>query len=277
MPLALRKTLAIVFAAAFLLPAAASAQLVPQPDLWPFWDERDDSSERAIDHSPWQTLLDNYLGTEASDGVNRFDYANVSGQDKDLLDGYIAALAAEDPRKLNADEQQAYWINLYNAITVQLIIDNYPVRSIRRVNGGLFGLGPWNDDAITIQDQVLTLNDIEHRILRPIYQDARVHYAVNCASIGCPNLAAMAYTGQNLDELLTAGARAYVGHPRGVSFDGKRLRLSTIYKWFAQDFGEDEAGLLGHLAQYAEPELAERLTAYDGRIKYDYDWDLNEP
>ena len=126
-------------------------------------------------------------------------------------------------------------------------------------------------------EESLSLNDIEHRILRPIYGDPRIHYAVNCASLGCPNLAGLAYTATNTESLLEAGARAYINHPRGVELANGRLRLSSIYKWFKVDFGGTDERLLVHLRKYAEPELARQLAAYDGRIRYDYDWDLNAP
>lgn len=260
-----------------VLTVSAHAQLVPQPDLWAYWNVSNASGIASVDHSPWQALLDRYVVTEHPSGIHRFRYADVTPDDRQALRRYIGSLAALDPRAYNQAEQQAYWINLYNAITVSLVVDAYPVKSIRKINGGLFGLGPWNDEVVTVQRKPLTLNDIEHRILRPIYTDPRVHYAVNCASLGCPNLAAQAYRGVELEAQLDAAARAFVGHPRGVELTDKRLRLSSIYKWFADDFGNDEAGLLAHLAQYAEPGLAQRLRAFDGRIKYDYDWDLNEP
>jgi hypothetical protein len=100
---------------------------------------------------------------------------------------------------------------------------------------------------------------------------------VNCASLGCPNLAEAAYTGENLDRLLTEGAVAYVNHPRGASIRNGRLRVSSIYDWFQDDFGGSVMGVLEHLRQYARGELAERLKDHDGRLEYSYDWELNEP
>ena len=154
------------------------------------------------------------------------------------------------------------------------------MKSIRKIYGGLgglLGLGPWNRKIVEVAAESLTLNDIEHRILRPIYRDPRIHYSVNCASLGCPNLAAKAYTGRNIEELLSKGERAYVNHPRGARFVSGRLTLSSIYNWFAPDFGDDDAEVLEYLASFADPELAERLRNYTGRIKYTYDWSLNAP
>lgn len=255
----------------------ATAALVPKPDLWPVWQASDEDNAATIFHGDWQTLLDRYLDSDDPSGVWRFDYANVSAADRALLDNYLSALQALDPRTYSRAEQFAYWVNLYNARTVALILEYYPVRSIRKIEGGLFDLGPWNEPLLNIAGMTLTLNDIEHRILRPQWQDPRIHYAVNCASIGCPNLAPQAFTGANSEALLEAGARAFVNHPRGAGFERDRLILSSIYKWFRVDFGDSEAGVIAHLAQYAEPELKRRLTEHDGRIRYDYDWNLNAP
>ncbi len=117
----------------------------------------------------------------------------------------------------------------------------------------------------------------EHGVLRPIWRDPRIHYALNCASIGCPNLAGRAYTRDHLERLLEEGARDYVNHPRGAVWQDSELRVSSIYDWYQEDFGGTEAGVLGHLLRYARPELAERLRGYAGPIDYDYDWSLNEP
>ena len=121
----------------------------------------------------------------------------------------------------------------------------------------------------------ISLNDIEHRILRPIWKDPRIHYAVNCASLGCPNLSGTPFTAANKEELLDQAAADYVNHPRGVAFVKGRLRLSSIYDWYGVDFGSDETERLAHLQQYATRDLAEALMNYSGRIKYDYEWDLN--
>lgn len=256
---------------------AAAAPFVPKSDLWDFWQVGDEDNRAAIDHSRWQALLDRYLVTDHPSGINRLDYAAVTADDRVTLRAYIEQLEAFDPRTLNRNEQGAYWINLYNAVTIELVVENYPVKSIRKINGGLLSLGPWNDELVSVAGKALTLNDIEHRILRPIYRDPRIHYAVNCASLGCPNLAGRAYTGANIAELLDAGAYAYINHPRGAAFDSGKLRVSTIYKWFKVDFGGTDRKLLDHLQRYAEDELGSRLAEYDGRIRYDYDWDLNAP
>jgi hypothetical protein len=179
---------------------------------------------------------------------------------------------------LNRNEQLAFWVNLYNAATVKLILDHYPLKSIRNIRvGGRFGKGPWDARLLNVEGEDLTLNDIEHRILRPIWKDPRVHYAVNCVSLGCPDLQDTAFMADNSETLLEKGAREYVNSPRGAAFAGGRLVLSSIYDWFEEDFGDGRDGVMAHLLKYAGSDLAARLRGYTGRIRYEYDWNLNEP
>ncbi len=266
----------LVFLLGVALMSVAS-HAAPDSDLWEFWAASDERAERKVEHQPWQQLLDKFLDSRHPSGVYRFDYAAVDVPNRAALDSYLAALAAEDPRSLSRAEQLPYWINLYNALTVQVILDHYPVDTIRRVHGGLLRTGPWDRELITIAGQRLSLNDIEHRILRPLWQDDRIHYAVNCASIGCPNLAPQAYTPENTEQLLNAGASDFINHSRGLRLEDNRLQLSSIFNWYREDFASDEPGLLLYLAGYAKPALAEQLKNFDGRITYDYNWRLNEP
>ena len=124
--------------------------------------------------------------------------------------------------------------------------------------------------------QPLTLDNIEHGILRPIWGDPRIHYAVNCASIGCPNLATEAYRSDNVEALLEQGATDYVSHPRGARETEDGLLVSSIYDWWQVDFGGTDAGVLAHLKRYARPELAEALDRYT-EFDYEYNWNLNAP
>ena len=122
----------------------------------------------------------------------------------------------------------------------------------------------------------LSLDDIEHGIMRPTFNDPRVHYAVNCASVGCPNLGTEAFTGARLDEQLEAAARAYVNSRRGVALEGKRIVISSIYVWYKADFGGSDQGVLEHLRRYAAPALAQRLAELSSIRDHTYDWSLND-
>jgi hypothetical protein len=259
--------------------AAASLQPAPKAQLWERWVDSDQASTTVVDHAAWERFLNRYLVAPGPGGVNRLRYGEVSPEDRAALRAYLESLQRVAVSRLNRAEQMAYWINLYNALTVEVVLDHYPVTSITKINlgGRLLGGGPWDAKLVRIEGEQVSLNDIEHRILRPIWRDPRVHYAVNCASLGCPNLQGTAYTRANLEVLLEKGAREYVRHPRGARFEGERLIASSIFSWFQEDFGGTTAGVLEHLALYSDPQAAERLRAYRGSIRYDYDWSLNAP
>ena len=255
------------------------ADAAPGSEPLSTWQASVETNAASIDHSAWQSLLDSYLTSHPS-GINRFDYAalKASAEDAARLAGYLTSLQELDPRHYSRQEQQAYWINFYNALTVRVVVDAYPVDSIRDIYQGWLPLGPWDDVHAEVAGLPLTLNTIEHGILRPIWRDPRIHYAVNCASHGCPNLAPTVYTAANTEALLEAGARAYINHPRGVRFvDDGSLLLSSIYEWYVEDFGGTEKTVIDHLIQYAEAELAARLKTFSGSIDYAYDWNLNTP
>ncbi|WP_218940158.1 DUF547 domain-containing protein [Denitrobaculum tricleocarpae] len=259
-----------------LLVAAQSVRAAPSAELWERWSAHDPASTTVLQHDAWDAFLSRYV-SEHADGVNRVDYAGVSRADKRKLADYIDALTATRVSGLNRAEQQAYWVNLYNALTVVTVLDAFPVASIRDIDisPGLFSDGPWGKKLVTIEGEQLSLDDIEHRILRPIWQDPRIHYAVNCASIGCPNLQTSAMTAANTEEFLDAGAVAYINHKRGAEIVGGRLVVSSIYDWFEEDFGGDDAGVIAHLKQYANPDLKAALADVTKVSDDRYDWDLN--
>ncbi len=184
------------------------------------------------------------------------------------------------PRRADASHSNSTWNveePLYNALTVKVVLDHYPVDGIRDIDfsPGLFADGPWDKKLVEIEGEDVSLNDIEHRILRPIWRDPRIHYAVNCASIGCPNLQPTAFTAANTDALLAAAAQAYVNHPRGARVEGGKLIVSSIYVWFQEDFGGNDAGVISHLRRYADPGLRSRLSRIERIGDHFYDWSLN--
>ncbi len=251
----------------------------PSADLWPRWQEHSEQSTTSIDHAFWETLLNKYLVTEHPSGINRFRYADVTKTDRQTLEKYLKQLQDTQVSSLSRKEQKAYWVNLYNSLTVNVVLDHYPVKSIMDIDisPGLFNNGPWGAKLLTIEEEELSLNDIEHRILRPIFKDNRLHYALNCASLGCPNLQPVAFTAANTEQLLDAGAREYINSLRGVQMFKGKLKVSSIYKWFQSDFGGSESGVMDHLRLYAEEELRNKLNTYNKSLRFDYDWGLNEP
>ncbi|MGF1447209.1 MAG: DUF547 domain-containing protein [Pikeienuella sp.] len=251
-------------------------QFLPEPALLtPAFARFASAPGAAVDHRPWDAFLAQYRGVDAA-GVARVDYAAVTADDRARLAAYIATLEAVDPADLDRATALAYWLNLYNAVTVAVVLDHYPVASIRDISDGPLPTGPWNRQLVTVAGRPLTLNDIEHRIVRPVFADPRIHYALNCAAVGCPNLAATAWRADGLGSRLDAAERAYVNDPRGLSIgeDG-RVTASKIFAWFEEDFGSAE-DLIARLVGAAEPERAEALRRR-GRIDaYAYDWALNE-
>ncbi|WP_158162219.1 DUF547 domain-containing protein [Grimontia hollisae] len=265
----MRNILTACTAALLLLTSHAFA--APKSDLWPIWNSSDESNAASIDHARWQQLLDKYLVEKGQH--NLFDYSGVNKADRALLSQYLTDMASLDPRSYNKNEQFAYWVNLYNALTVKLILDEYPIQSITKL-GGFLSFGPWDDKITQVAGQSLTLNDIEHRILRPIWNDARIHYAVNCASLGCPNLSKTAFTADNSEALLEEAAKQFTNSDKGARIDGDTLTLSSIYEWYGVDFGNNEQAILKAIDQYRE---GDRLHGWRGKINYDYDWSLNQP
>jgi hypothetical protein len=248
----------------------------PNAKIWPRWEKHQPNSRDHIDHSNWDQLLSRHV-RENDRGVNLVDYRGFSPSDKEKLSSYIAELSVIQVSNLNRNEQLAYWINLYNALTVQVVLTHFPVRSIRKIrtSPGLFAIGPWGEKIVTVEGNKLSLNDIEHRILRPIWRDPRIHYVLNCASIGCPNLRASAYRPLGLDALLDGAAVAYVNSHRGVSIAKGKVSVSKIYDWFIEDFGGTEKSVLRHLQEYAKPDLAAKLKSAGKLSGAHYDWSLN--
>ncbi len=244
-----------------------------QADL--YWDQSDATNVEKIDHTLWQSILDDYL-VEDQSGINLFDYEGLAYDGNKTLVEYLDKMNQVDPLKLSLPEQMSYWINLYNALTIQVIVENYPVDTIQELGNSIASKGPWDDPAIQINGRQLSLNDIEHRILRPIFGDYRIHFAVNCASTGCPNLATTAYGADNIEPLLTRSAKEYLAHPRGLRFDGQTLHLSSLFKWYQDDFGDDFESMLQTLSRFTSKDISDRLQNHVSETVYYYDWSLNQ-
>ena len=244
-------------------------------DLDERWASFSQTSQLEVDHSEWQLLLDDYLVSETDSGVNLFDYSGLLDDGREPLDDYVNSLVSVDPLNLNQQEQKAYWINLYNALTVQLILNNYPLASITTLGSNPLEFGPWNEDTASVNGITLSLNDIEHQIIRPLYDDYRIHFAVNCASIGCPNLATEAFNADTLDEQLDQAATEYLDHPRGIKMNGDALHLSSLFEWYADDFGEDQSAVLATLSRHTTVTDVDVLKNFKGTPVYAYDWSLN--
>lgn len=227
------------------------------------------SSAGEIDHSLFAELLQRHV----KEGV--VDYGGFR-EDEPMLDRYLDLLAKVKTEDLSRNEQFAFYVNVYNAWTIKLILSKYPdIDSIKDL-GGLFQT-PWEKKIVEIEGKTLTLDDVEHKILRKRFADPRVHFAVNCASKGCPPLRSEPYRGSHLDAQLDAMVSSFMNDPRRTRLEGQTLYVSKIFKWFSEDF---TGGLLPFVLRYATGDFKDRLEAAkkDIRIRYlEYDWSLNGP
>jgi hypothetical protein len=220
----------------------------------------------AVDYGTYAELLKAHV----RDGV--VDYAGFKA-DEARLDDYLARNGRVNPESLSREDRFAYYINAYNAWTIKLILTGYPgVKSIKDLGGLL--QSPWKKPFVKIDGRTLTLDEIEHSILRPQFKDARVHFAIVCASKGCPPLMAQPYRGAVLDEQLNRVTTAFLNRPGNYRLEGDRFEVSSIFKWFGEDFGN----LFDFYIRYAQGELKQALQSGRDRIRIgylDYDWSLN--
>jgi len=187
-------------------PTAEKAQKIE------FWDDSEEHSRFSIKHGPWNAMLNKYVVVDHPSGINRFDYDAVTKADKESLDNYLKYLQSMDPRQSPKERQKAYWINLFNASLVQRVLNSSSIDSIQDL-GGRF----WKKKKIKIAMRKISLNDIEHGILRPIFKDPRVHFSLVEGAAGAANILPQAFTMENVDELLEQNTRDFITHQRGVS------------------------------------------------------------
>lgn len=263
-----------VFIGLFLITELANASF--HKSLWPKWEVNNPLSQITISHDDWQKFLDRRVITN-EEGINLVDYAHLTKEDYNLLKGYIDKMSKIDIDNYNRNEQLAFWINLYNALTVQIIADYYPVGSIEEINisPGLFSIGPWGKKLITVDESNLSLDEIQNRIIRPVWNDQRTLYAINNGSIGAANLSKKVYRGINLDAALDEAAFDYINSLRGVQVIEGSLIVSKIYDWFSEDFGGTKQDVIIHLKQFAKEPLSSQLKHVNDIDSYVYNWHLN--
>jgi len=214
---------------------------------------------KAFSHAAWNTLAQKHISATGK--------VNYKGFKADIaaFDGYLKSLADNPVQSSwSRGEKMAYWINAYNAFTIKLIVDNYPVKSIMDLEGGK----PWDKKWIKLGDKTYSLNNIEHDILRPKYKDARIHFAVNCAAKSCPPVWNKAWTAANLNGQLERSAKAFINNSKYNSVGGSKAAISKIFEWYAVDFGN----ITDYLNKYANTKVAAgTMVTYQ-----EYNWALNE-
>lgn len=219
---------------------------------------------------------DNHIYSELLKKYVKVGVVDYSGfkKEEQRLDQYLAILEKTDTRSLSTAHRFAFYVNAYNAWTIKLILGGYPdIESIKDL-GSVFK-SPWKKKIVRVDGKTLTLDNIEHDILRPEYKDPRVHFAVNCASKGCPPLVSEPYEGEILDQQLDGATKAFLSDPERNRLEGNTLYVSKIFKWFAEDFNND---IVAFFIKHTEGDLRKNLEANTGRIKVkhlDYDWSLN--
>ncbi|WP_420320472.1 DUF547 domain-containing protein [Flagellimonas sp.] len=221
------------------------------------------SAKKAIiqlpDHTLWGSLLKMYVDDEGN-----VDYAGIK-KEVDKLDNYLNHLAQNPPSgNWTKHEKLAYYINIYNAATVKLIVAHYPIQSIKDIPNR------WKKKWIKVGDETTSLNDIEHEVLRKM-DEPRIHFAINCASYSCPKLLNVPFTAKSMERLLSKTAVDFVNDKTRNRFGNGTAQLSRIFKWYKDDFTE-KGKLLDYINQYLENPVGK-----DAKVEFlDYDWSLNE-
>lgn len=230
---------------------------------------RRNTNSSPINHERWDQLVKKHV---KDDGF--VDYKGFI-RDSVELNRYLDQISAVHPndKSWSRNEQMAYWINAYNAFTIKLIVQNYPVASIKDIKKGIaFVNSVWDIKFIQIQGFTYDLNNIEHNILRPVFKDARVHAAVNCASFSCPRLRQEAYTAENLDSQLDDAMKKFLADPLRNNITAEKAEISEIFKWFKGDFDRDAGSLIAYLNKFSAQKISEKT-----ELKHlDYNWALNE-
>jgi hypothetical protein len=235
------------------------------------------SLAQAVDFSGWDALLKKYVKTTTIDGVtlNSVAYKSLKGNPE--FEKVISGLKTASLDDLKTKEEKlSFWINVYNVLAVKVVVDNYPVKSIKDV-GSLFK-SVWKRKAGVVAGKERTLNEVEHEILRKM-GEPRIHVAIVCASVSCPDLRKEAFTAERLDDQLDDQVKKFLENTgKGMKIDEKKKRVyvSSIFKWFDEDF-EPQGGVTKFISRYASPSRKKSFEKYGGKLKYlDYNWDLNE-
>lgn len=230
------------------------------------------STSKPIKHEIWDDLLKKHVSDKGNVNYKGFI------EDKETFNQYLDLLSNNHPNDehWSKKEKLAYWINAYNAFTVKIVADNYPIKSIKKIGGRIpFVNSVWDKKFIKIEGQSYDLNDLEHNILRTDYfNEPRIHFAINCASVSCPNLRNEAYVPEKVNDQLEHAAFLFINDPSKNKISPEHVEISKIFSWFQGDFTKSlgPAGVLAFISKYSESEINRTATV----SHMDYDWNLNE-
>lgn len=251
-----------------LLCALCASCGAPEKKIYPVLPPE---AETGFSHEALDSLLQKHVKLD----LGRVDYRGLQ-KDREVLRSYVEGVGSAHIDALSKDEQMAFWINAYNAYTLWLILEHYPeLASIRDLPD------PWKQKRYKVAERTMSLDDIEHGTLRPVFRDPRIHFAVNCASVGCPSLQDRAWTGENLESMLEKATRSFVNDKRHLQIRDGEIHLSSIFKWYGKDFTHPDnlghaSSIQAYVRRYASPELAAQIRD-DAPIHFlKYDWSLND-
>ena len=231
------------------------------------------------DYKLWGDLLAKYY--DPAKGMN---YKALKANDKKTLDELRRQMAQVDPQALPKNDQLAYWINLYNISVVNVVVENYPVASIRDISTDFIAhLNVFKKDYVQTKKGPMSLNDVENEKIRNHFMDARIHFAINCAAKSCPPIRTEPFTCEQISNQLVDQVRLVLNGPKGVHMEksGGELVLHTtkIMDWFADDFEKWSAGRVKFIAHYVTPDKRRQIEAAGNQVNLkfdDYDWKLND-
>ncbi|MCH9853873.1 MAG: DUF547 domain-containing protein [Alphaproteobacteria bacterium] len=232
---------------------------------------RDGPKTSAIDYSNYEEFLEKYITTSAkANGVSYFDYKNISADGHQLLKNQLRLMEGVFITNYRKPIQLGYWLNLYNIIVLDEVLTNYPIDNIRDIKN------IFTDKKVTIQNLPLSLDDIEHKIIRPTFKDYRIHAALNVASISSGRLTVKAY-GYNINQELQDAMVAWLARSDIFRIEGNNIHLVRAFDWYTEDFGNSESAMLFTISQHLNHSENLRLRRTSNRkIIYDYNWDLND-
>ena len=264
------------FVTALLASVFAVGTVVAERPLGKTWPKEQRTSLDRIRHDRFDVLLKRYVDT---DGYVDYSAWKANTKDRDSLRKYLRLLSRANLRvRATKQARLAFWINAYNAVTLEGILLEYPTTSIRNHTATVVGYNIWNDLPIIIDDRQFSLSQIEHDVLRKL-DEPRIHFAIVCASIGCPRLRNEAWTADKMVEQLADNTREFFARPQNMRTgrDGQTLHVSELLDWFADDFGADQTKRMAYLSQWM-PRKARLIAGKPNtRIAYlDYNWSLND-
>ena len=238
------------------------------------WPATQQVSLEQIDHAPFDNLLKKYVD---EDGYVDYRSWQASASDRVALQSYLASLSRGSLQApASTDAKLAFWINAYNAVTLEGILQEYPTTSIRNHTAKAVGYNIWKDLPLIVGGKSYSLDAIEHQVLRKL-GEPRIHFAIVCASVGCPRLRNEAYGASRINEQLAGNARDFFSRTQNLQVRGRTLQMSVILDWFGGDFGRTQSERLATIHPYLPPAAQQLVSRGSVTVKYlDYDWSLND-